>query len=38
MIEEAPIAATTWEAQLGASERQQQQHYDTIAASLSEKK
>jgi len=31
MIEEAPIAAT-WEAQLGASERQQQQHYDTIAA------
>jgi SAM-dependent methyltransferase len=25
-------AATTWEAQLGASERQQQQHYDTIAA------
>jgi ubiquinone/menaquinone biosynthesis C-methylase UbiE len=28
----APIAATTWEAQLGASERQQQQHYDTIAA------
>ena len=31
MIEEAPIAAT-WEAHLGASERQQQQHYDTIAA------
>ena len=31
MIEEAPIAAT-WEAQLGASERQQQRHYDTIAA------
>ena len=31
MIEEVPIAAT-WEAQLGASERQQQQHYDTIAA------
>ena len=31
MIEEAPITAT-WEAQLGASERQQQQHYDTIAA------
>ncbi|MEN3328422.1 MAG: hypothetical protein V7638_3229 [Acidobacteriota bacterium] len=31
MIEEAPIAVT-WEAQLGASERQQQQHYDTIAA------
>ena len=26
------IKATTWEAQLGASERQQQQHYDTIAA------
>jgi SAM-dependent methyltransferase len=31
MIEEAPIAAA-WEAQLGASERQQQRHYDTIAA------
>ena len=31
MIEEAPIAAT-WEAQLGTSERQQQRHYDTIAA------
>jgi ubiquinone/menaquinone biosynthesis C-methylase UbiE len=28
----APIAATTWEAQLGASERLQRQHYDTIAA------
>jgi SAM-dependent methyltransferase len=26
------IKATTWEAQLGASERQQQQHYDAIAA------
>src|SRR6185295_3019937 len=26
------IKATTWEAQLGASERQQQKHYDTIAA------
>ena len=34
MIEEVPIAATTWEAQLGASERQQQQHYDTIAIRL----
>lgn len=32
MIEEGPIAVATWEAQLGASERQQQQHYDTIAA------
>ena len=35
MIEEAldsSTAAATWEAQLGASERQQQQHYDTIAA------
>jgi len=35
VIEEAldsSTAAATWEAQLGASERQQQQHYDTIAA------
>ena len=29
---DSPMAATTWEAQLGASERQQQQHYDEIAA------
>jgi SAM-dependent methyltransferase len=27
-----PIGATTWQAQLGASERQQQEHYDRIAA------
>ena len=29
---DSPIAATTWQAQLGASERQQQEHYDRIAA------
>ena len=35
MIEKAldsSVGAATWETQLGASERQQQQHYDTIAA------
>lgn len=32
MINDAPISATTWQAQLGASERQQQEHYDRIAA------
>ena len=35
MIEKAldsSVGIATWEAQLGASERQQQQHYDTIAA------
>jgi len=32
MINDSPISATTWEAQLGASERQQQEHYDRIAA------
>ena len=26
------IVATTWQAQLGVSERQQQEHYDRIAA------
>lgn len=29
---ESSTASTTWQAQLGASERQQQEHYDTIAA------
>src|SRR4026209_929592 len=29
---DSPLAATTWQAQLGASERQQQEHYDRIAA------
>src|ERR1043165_10071157 len=29
---DSPTASSTWEAQLGASERQQQQHYDEIAA------
>src|SRR4029078_10303252 len=32
MINDSPISATTWQAQLGASERQQQEHYDRIAA------
>jgi SAM-dependent methyltransferase len=31
-IIDSPLAATTWQAQLGAAERQQQQHYDRIAA------
>lgn len=29
---DSPLGATTWQAQLGASERQQQEHYDKIAA------
>jgi len=29
---ESPIGATAWQGQLGASERQQQEHYDRIAA------
>ena len=29
---DSPTASSTWQAQLGASERQQQQHYDNIAA------
>jgi len=29
---DAPVTATAWQARLGASERQQQEHYDNIAA------
>lgn len=29
---DSPTASSTWQAQLGVSERQQQQHYDNIAA------
>ena len=29
---EVPVAAMTWQSQLGESERQQQEHYDSIAA------
>lgn len=32
MTNDSHIGATTWQAQLGAAERQQQQHYDRIAA------
>ena len=32
MVIDSPIVATTWQAQLGVSERQQQEHYDDIAA------
>jgi SAM-dependent methyltransferase len=32
MINDSPIGATTWQAQLGASELLQQEHYDRIAA------
>ena len=32
MVNESPISATTWQAQLGASELLQQEHYDRIAA------
>jgi SAM-dependent methyltransferase len=31
-IIDSPLGATTWQAQLGAAERQQQEHYDKIAA------
>ena len=31
-VVDSPAGATTWQAQLGASERQQQEHYDRIAA------
>jgi SAM-dependent methyltransferase len=32
MVNDSPIGATTWQAQLGAAELQQQEHYDRIAA------
>jgi SAM-dependent methyltransferase len=32
MVNDSPIGATTWQAQLGASELLQQEHYDRIAA------
>ena len=32
MVNDTPISATTWQAQLGASELLQQEHYDRIAA------
>src|SRR5215470_15276894 len=32
MVNDSPISATTWQAQLGASELLQQEHYDRIAA------
>jgi ubiquinone/menaquinone biosynthesis C-methylase UbiE len=31
-IIDSPLGATTWQARLGAAERQQQEHYDRIAA------
>src|SRR4029079_13137889 len=32
MVNDSPIVATRWQAQLGASELLQQEHYDRIAA------
>ena len=32
MVNDSTIGATAWQAQLGAAERQQQEHYDRIAA------
>lgn len=33
---DAPVGSTTWQAQLGPAERQQQEHYDRIAADYEE--